>query len=138
MSQEKLAVVREVVEAWNRHDLERWIGCWDAGCEWLPKLRGAVEGAQTYRGHDGLRRYWAEDEAVWRHFHLEPHRLQEAGDEVVLCCTGRARGKESGVEIDAPLAFRFRVRDGAIVRGESYLDANEAFAAAGADLPDPT
>jgi ketosteroid isomerase-like protein len=43
----------------------------------------------------------------------------------------RARGKESGVDTTSPLAFRFRVRDGRIVRGESYLDVNEAFEAVG-------
>ena len=136
MTQGNVGVVREVVAAWNSHDLERWIACWDADCEWLPKLRGAVEGSQTYQGHDGLRRYWAEDDAVWRHFHIEPHLIQEAGDEIVMCCTGSARGKGSGVEIDAPLAFKFRVRNGTIVRGESYLDVEEAFAAAGIDPPD--
>ena len=71
MSQENVEVVREVIDAWNSHDIERWIRCWDAG------------------------------------------------------------GKESGVETTRPLAFVFRLRDGRIVRGESYLDVSEALDAVG-------
>ena len=131
MSRESLEVVREVVATWNSRDLERWLGCWDPVCEWLPRLRGQVEGAQTYQGHEGLRRYWEEDDAVWDEFHVEPHDFREAGNEVIVSGTGTARGKESGLEITAPLAFRFRVRDGRIVHGQSYLDVEEALRSVG-------
>jgi ketosteroid isomerase-like protein len=126
-----LEVAREVVDAWNAHDLDRWLGCWHVTCEWVPRLRGQVEGAQTYRGHEGLRRYWEEDEAVWDDFLMWPQDLQQRGDDVIAVCTCTARGKESGLEVTAPLALRFRVRDGMIVHGQSYLDVEEALAAAG-------
>jgi ketosteroid isomerase-like protein len=126
-----LDVAREVVEAWNTHDFDRWLACWHVTCEWVPRLRGQVEGAQTYEGHDGLRRYWEEDEAVWDDFLMWPQDLQQLGDDVLAICTCTVRGKESGLEITAPLAFRFRVREGKIVHGQSYLDVQEALAAAG-------
>jgi len=123
-------LVREVVAAWNDHDIDRWLVCWDPRCEWVPRLRGQVEGVQRYRGHEGLRRYWEEDDAVWDEFRIEVQDLRETGGEVIATGTGTARGKESGVAITTPFAFRFRVRDGRIVRGESYLDPNEALEAA--------
>jgi ketosteroid isomerase-like protein len=126
MSQENVAVIEEVMAAWNSHDLERWLRCWDPTCNWRPRLRGQVEGAQTYRGHEGLRRYWEEDDAVWDEFHVELSDFRHVGEDVVAVGVGRARGKESGVDTTSPLAFRFRIRDGRIVRGESYLDVNEA------------
>jgi len=64
-------LVREVVAAWNDHDIDRWLVCWDPRCEWVPRLRGQVEGVQRYRGHEGLRRYWEEDDAVWDEFRIE-------------------------------------------------------------------
>jgi ketosteroid isomerase-like protein len=136
MSQENVEIVREVMAAWNTHDIERWIRCWDPGCRWLPRLRGQVEGTQTYRGHEGLRRYWEEDEAVWDTFVMEVHQVRPVNDEVIATGTATACGKESGVEITRPLAFRFQLRDRRIVRGESFLDISEALQAVGLAEPD--
>ena len=116
MSQENVEVVREVIAAWNSHDIERWI---------------RLEGMQTYEGHEGLRRYWAEDEAVWDTFVMEVCRVRPVGDEVIATGTATACGTESGVETTRPLAFVFRLRDGRIVRSESYLDVSEALDAVG-------
>ena len=131
MSQENVAIVREVLDAWNSHDFERWLACWDATCEWVPRLRGQVEGTQTYRGHDGLRRYWEEDDSVWDAFLVVFGDVRAVGDQVIATGTGIARGKESGVEITTPLAMRFQVTERKIIRGESYLDLNEALEAVG-------
>jgi ketosteroid isomerase-like protein len=124
-------LVREVLAAWNAEDLQRWLRCWDPTCIWVPGLRGRAEGVQIYRGHEGLQTYWAEDTAVWLQFHVEVHDLREEGPEVVAITTGRARGRNSGLEIEGPMAFRFRVSNQKIVRGESYMDVDEALEAAG-------
>jgi ketosteroid isomerase-like protein len=131
MSGENAAIAREVLAAWNAQDLERWLGSWDPTCVWVPGLRGQTEGAQSYRGHEGLRTYWAEDNAVWGQFLVEVHDVREKGSEVVAITTGRARGRHSDVEISEPMAFRFRVRHRKVVRGESYLDVEEALEAMG-------
>ena len=131
MSQENVEVVRAVVAAWNSHDLERWIACWDRACEWVPRLRGSVEGAQTYRGHEGLRCYWAEDDAVWDQFTVELRQLRAVRDVVIGIGMGTASGKGSGLPVTTPLAMTFRMRDRKIVRGESYLDVNAALEAVG-------
>jgi len=68
MSQENVEIVREIIDAWNAEDLERWLACWDPFCVWVPGMRSRMEGTQTYRGHEGLRRYWAEDAEVWDRF----------------------------------------------------------------------
>ena len=130
MSQQNVEIVREVIAAWNAHDIERWIGHWDTSCTWLPRLRGEVEGTQVYEGHEGLRRYWKEDEAVWDTFVIEVQQVQPVGDEVIATGMATACGI-SGVETTRPLAFQFRLRDGRIVRGQSYLDVREALEAAG-------
>jgi ketosteroid isomerase-like protein len=131
MSQENMEVVREVVAAWNSHDFERWLACWDAACEWVPRLRAEVEGEQTYRGQEGLGRYWKEDDSVWDRFLMDFRDVRAIGDQVIAIGTGIASGRESGVEVTRPLAMRFHVTERKIVRGESYLDVSEALEAVG-------
>jgi ketosteroid isomerase-like protein len=131
MSQENVEVAREVIDAWNAEELERWLACWDPMCVWVPGMRGRMEGTQTYRGHEGLRRYWAEDAEVWDRFLVEVHDVRTNGPEVVAITTGSARGKHSEVETRASMAFRFRLRDGKVLRGQSYLDVDQALEAVG-------
>ena len=131
MSQENVDVAREVLDAWNAEDLERWLACWDAACVWVPGMRGRMEGTQTYRGHEALRRYWAEDADVWDRFLVEVHDVRTNGAEVVAITTGTARGRHSDVETSQSMAFRFRIRNRKVVHGESYLDSAEALEAVG-------
>jgi len=131
MSQENVEIAREVIDAWNAEDLDRWLACWDPSCVWVPGMRGRMEGTQTYRGREGLQRYWAEDAEVWERFVVEVHDVRTKGSEVVAITTGSARGKHSEVDTRASMAFRFRVRDGKIVRGESYLEVDQALEAVG-------
>jgi ketosteroid isomerase-like protein len=131
VSQENVEIVREVIAAWNDQDLERWLGCWDPQCVWVPGLRGQMEGTQTYRGHERLRTYWDEDDAVWQRFLVEVHEFRHKGAEVVAITTGTARGSHSHLEISERMAFRFRVCNRKIVHGQSYLDLNEALEAVG-------
>jgi ketosteroid isomerase-like protein len=131
MTEENVATALELLEAWNAEELERWLASWDESCVWVPVVRGRMEGGKEYRGHRGLRRYWAEDGDVWDSFVVEVHEVRTNGDEVVAITTGTARGKHSEIEVSAPMAFRFRVRDGRVVLGESYLDVEAALAAAG-------
>ena len=131
MSQENVDLAREIMDAWNAEDLERWLACWDPSCVWVPGMRGRMEGTQTYRGHEGLRTYWAEDAEVWDRFLVEVHDVRTHGPEVVAITTGSARGKHSEVETRASMAFRFRVSNRKVVHGESYLDVQKALEAAG-------
>jgi ketosteroid isomerase-like protein len=131
MSQENVDVVSDVIAAWNDYALERWLAGWDHGCVWLPRVRLQVEGGQAYRGHEGLRRYWAEEDAVWGNVRVDVEDVREVGDEVIVISTVVARGKQSSVETHTPFAFRFRLRQGKVVRGESYLDVGEALEAVG-------
>jgi ketosteroid isomerase-like protein len=90
-----------------------------------------MEGTQTYRGHEGLRKYWAEDAEVWDRFLVEVHDVRTNGPEVVVITTGSARGKHSAVETSASMAFRFRIRGRKVVHGQSYLEVKEALEAVG-------
>ena len=81
MSQENVEVAREVISAWNEYDLGRWLGRWHPDCVWVPRLRVQVEGVQSYRGHEGLRRYWAEEDAVFHGVRVDISEIRAVGEE---------------------------------------------------------
>ena len=113
MAQESIAIVRAAVDAWNRADIDAWIGAWDERAEFHPFVR-SVEG-RAYHGHDGLRRFVAEMAEDWKEVRFEVDEIRGAGEQVVALGRVRARGETSGVERDAPLALVGVVRDKKLV-----------------------
>ena len=55
---------------------------------------------------------------------------RDAGDRVLILCHLYARGSESGVELDFPLAWLCTLRGGKIVRQHGYFSPHEALEAA--------
>ena len=111
MAQESIAIVRAAVDAWNRADIDAWIGAWDERAEFHPFVR-PVEG-RAYHGHDGLRRFVAEMAEEWERVRFEVDEIRVAGEQVVALgrVRVRARARAGGVECDVPLALVGVLRD---------------------------
>ncbi|MGH2985627.1 MAG: nuclear transport factor 2 family protein, partial [Solirubrobacterales bacterium] len=105
---------------------ERWIA--DEG-ELLP-LPAQLEGT-SYRGPGGLRRFWADLNADWADLRLTIDELRESGDVVILIGRFTARGRVSGIELDVRIGTVWELRDGKVMRMESFSDPDEALRAAG-------
>lgn len=54
MSQANVEIAKEVVDAFNRRDLEGFFALAASDFEWFPAMAGTVEGG-GYRGRDGHR-----------------------------------------------------------------------------------
>ena len=109
MAQKSIEIVRAAIDAWNRGDLDAWIGAWDERAEFHPLC--APSKRRAYQGHDGLRRFVAEMPEGWGQVRFEIDEIRGAGEQVVALGRGRAREQTSGVERDAPLALVGVVRD---------------------------
>jgi ketosteroid isomerase-like protein len=68
---------------------------------------------------------------VYPDFHAEPERFIDAGDEVVVIASVRARTARSDVELRWRQGFVWTIRDGKAVRFQWFNDPKEALAAAG-------
>ena len=66
-----------------------------------------------YRGHDGVREYFADVERIWSELHIEPEDIRAAGDSVMLF--GRVRGRAGTEVVDARGMWTFRL-DGDLLR----------------------
>ena len=63
-------------------------------------------------------------------WNLEAEEIRDFGDQVLVLTRVRAKGRGSGLELDQPLAHLFEFRAGLVCRAETFLDRDEAAAAA--------
>jgi ketosteroid isomerase-like protein len=122
MSQENVGIVRRFLVI---DDLDEALTYVDPGIVWNP-----VEEAPA-QGHDAVRASTLRWRNEWDDYQLIPEEFAEAGDHVVVTVRFRARGRRSGIEVDARLYDVFTLRDGRIVRMDQFTEEPDALRAAG-------
>jgi ketosteroid isomerase-like protein len=125
-----IALIRRVFEAFSRRDVEAVLALCDSAIELqLPTAQRANQG-EPYRGYEGIRRYFDDIGRVWEELRVVPQEFQELEDGVFA--TGRvyARG-ESGLVVDSPAFWLWRIREGRVLSGHVFENREEALKAAG-------
>jgi ketosteroid isomerase-like protein len=85
-----------------------------------------------YRGHDGLRQWWADFAEVFEDVRLELKEAIDLGDgRVVTTQHVVGRFRLTGIEVDGPFGSIVTVRDGKIVSAHGYEGPGRAKKAAG-------
>ena len=79
----------------------------------------------TYRGHEGIRRWFESFEDVMDEIRWDARGFREVGDRVLVEFTLRARGKTTGLEFGQDAVMIWELRDGLAIRVSLYptLDA---------------
>jgi ketosteroid isomerase-like protein len=129
VSEEDIATIRRATAAFNARDVEALAAELDPEAV-LEPLRGQLEG-KRYRGHDGVREMFADFDEDWEYLRLEIDAVREAGEEVVLMGRLLSRGRASGVDLEVPIGFVWRLRDGKLVHGKTYSEQADALRAVG-------
>jgi ketosteroid isomerase-like protein len=124
VSEENLAVVRRVYEAFDARDVDALIAICTADVEFLPVTANLTTGGVPYRGHDGLRLYFEDVARVWDDVRLYPDALDDRGDTVVVL--GRVHARGGGMVIDRPTGWVWRLHDGKIRHGRVFASHEEA------------
>ena len=91
----------------------------------------AVAGMPSvYRGHTGLREWFAELREAWK---FSTTRRSRSSTRVMIAflCKIRLRGRTSGIELDSRLGQVFWIEGGLIVRERDFSDWDEALRALG-------
>jgi ketosteroid isomerase-like protein len=135
MSAEHVEAIRQSLDAWNRGDREAWLVGAHPDIEWVSEIVQRVEGTQVYRGHEEMRRYWADWHSTWD-VDIEVTDLIDLGDTVVALACLKTRGQSSGIEVERRAAYVFEFEEGMARRGRAYLDPREALASVGLDAGD--
>jgi ketosteroid isomerase-like protein len=124
-------LVRRLYEAFDERDLQGMMAVTSPDLEWFPpQTASMVQRAEPYRGHEGLRTYFADVDRVWRRLDIIPRDFRDLGDRVLVL--GRVYGRgEGGYISDSPAGWLWRVEGGTIIWGRVYLSRAEALQAAG-------
>jgi ketosteroid isomerase-like protein len=132
MSQENVEVVKRAREAANRGDIEALLEELDPEVEWHPAMQALLGGEATvYRRHEGVREMFRDFYGAFAELHVAVSRTEDLGDRVVMIGRLRARGKESGAQIESAWGSVTEVKNGKGIRVWTYLDHEEALSAAG-------
>ena len=115
--------------ALNRGDLSVVLELLDPDIQWREPAPSPEAG--THRGRDGFQRFlsgWLES---FEDFRVEPERVVQRGDQLVVVVRQSGTGRSSGLRVDARLAHVWTVADGKAVRWEAVGDPEAALADGG-------
>ena len=96
--------------------------------EWVP-LSQSLLAVESYRGFDGVRRFWGEFLSTWESYGVELLSVCDAGDQVAVVV--HIVGRTHELEVDRTQSSLLTVRDGRVVRVQSFADPEGAREAAG-------
>ena len=129
MSQEYIENIRRAYEAMSRLDAEAMVTLCEPDVEFLSRIAEADD--VTYRGYDGVRDYMASLGEVFEWVQTEPLEVVEGSDRAVVCNRFRARGRQSGVEVEERFFQALRFRNGKVRWWGFYPSRTEALEAMG-------
>ncbi len=127
MSQENVAVVRQMYDAFHSGDAEGAID------HFAPDVRVDARdhpAAQAGRGREALVRIIGSWVAAFDEWSEEIEETRDLGDHVLVAAKQRGRGKGTGIETELRYALLYEVEDGKISSMTFYSDVAEALEAA--------
>jgi uncharacterized protein len=123
-------LIKRMLREWNRGDVEALLEVFDSEVEVRPALSTFL-GSMAYRGHDGVRAWYAETNEPWAELQAEPERFIDAGGRTLVVIALHARVPGGQVEVGAHIAHVVTIRDGRITRLEGFEEPDAALASVG-------
>jgi ketosteroid isomerase-like protein len=106
-----VAAVKAIYEAFARRDLEGALRHLAPECELHLEGTAEVVGrAEPYRGHEGMREYYADVERVWDELTLHAEDIRVVPGSVIVM--GHVSGVRDGRQMRRAALWTWRLRDG--------------------------
>jgi SnoaL-like domain len=123
MSQENVERALELIEAFNRRDLDAFMALTHVQID-VESQRVAME-----RGHKGVRRGWESFLGAFGNHNLEVEELRDLGDVTLAQMRGWGRGADSVTLLVDFVWIPMRWRDGKLIWWRSYPTEADALVA---------
>lgn len=109
-----IVAVRGIYEAFGRRDLDAALALIAPDAEFHPSgTTSRIGRTEPYRGHAGLREYFADAERLWDDLTLHADDIRSAGAGVVVF--GHVEGRTAGQLVRSRVVWVWQVRDGLAV-----------------------
>lgn len=131
MAEERVERVRRGYDTFNRLGVDGMTEEFWAANLVMDSTTADLPGAGVYTGLDEVREFFAGLFSVWERWEIEPTRIFDAGDRVVVFAIVRGRGAASGAAAEMDWAQLLTLQDDKVVRIENYTDRAKALKAAG-------
>ena len=126
MSQENVAVVQGLYEAFGRGDVPAVLGQMDQGIEWNEAENFIYADRNPYVGPQAvLEGVFMRLGSEWEGFTVTPEEWLDAGDRIVVLGTYSGTHKATGRQVRAQFAHIWSVREGSVVRFQQYTDTKQ-------------
>ncbi|MGH2878253.1 MAG: nuclear transport factor 2 family protein [Solirubrobacteraceae bacterium] len=96
----------------------------------VPMTARVTQAGEPYRGHDGMRRYFADVQAQWTRLTLRPTQIKAAGNAVVALGLVSGSGAAGSFE-SAPTTWMFKFRGELVASIQIFSDAAHVLEALG-------
>jgi ketosteroid isomerase-like protein len=131
MSQENVEIVRRTIELWSRGDVDGALKL--AGDDFVMDWSNSIGPAKgIYRGKEAARGFWTTFVEAFEGMSWDLEEIIEVDESRVIAVNHfRARGRESGIEVDAVGAQLWTISEGKERSVQLYQSKTEALEAAG-------
>lgn len=119
-------LVRAIIDALNRGDLDEMLGRMHPDFEWRPLEASPV--ARVYRGRAQVRRYVEDWLGTFESLRLELEDPTQVADRVVAVVRGHGRGRASGVELESRFCQVWTLRHGTALAMEEHATREQGLA----------
>jgi ketosteroid isomerase-like protein len=130
MSEDRLEVMRGMLDAFNRDDVDVVIASFAEHCQIVEPAEMPDSPVHGFRGHPGVREWMANLRGT-AGAEFELRTAAEAGDVWLCELASRGRSPATGVRVDWTTFAVVRIRDGKIEQIRVFLDQLEAHEAVG-------
>jgi ketosteroid isomerase-like protein len=131
MTEERVERVRHGYDVFNSRGVNGMVEEFWATNIVMDSTTADLPGAGVYRGLNEVREFFATLFSVWESWEIEPTKILEAGDRILVFATIHGRGATSGATVDMEWAQLLTLEDERVVRIENYTDRDKALQAAG-------
>jgi ketosteroid isomerase-like protein len=130
MSDDGAEIVQEVFDAFNSEDIELILSFThpDFELEVPPDLSAEPD---TYRGHDGMRRYWESFQEAMDEIRFEAGRLWDSDQGVVVEMRVTAKGRQTAIPVEQRVVGLWTMCDRKVIGVRSYASLSVALKAVG-------
>jgi ketosteroid isomerase-like protein len=130
MSLRNVELVRRGFEAFNSGDIDRILAFTGADLE-IEVPPGLSAEPDTYRGHEGVRRYFQSFDDAMDEVRFRADQFWHAGDTVVVDARVTARGKQTAIPVEQRAAQVWTIRGGGVTRIRAFALLSEALETVG-------